>query len=194
MRHSTLALAAVLSMPVGANGDISFDNFFPGHEGVEFSGSGGNLSGDSLGLKREYPVLPSLAFGGEYSTARLQGDADRQTTILQGLLYIPDEKFTLLLGAGWLATRTDTDDLRPNEDRPIVSLQGRLRFSRALCLLLGVDRIELDSDAKTNVYRTNLLMSDGESLVDIVLSYEFGDTVGSQNDEQTYELGVRGTF
>ena len=194
MRHSTLALAAVLSMPVGANGDISFDNFSLGYEGVKISGSGGDLSGDWLVLKREFPVLPSLAFGGEYSTARSQGDADRQTAILQGLLYIPDEKFTLVLGAGWLATRIDTDNLRADEDGPIISLQDRLRFSRVLGLLLGVDRIQLDSGAKTNVYRTNLLMSDGESPLDIVFSYEFGDTVGSQDDVQTYGLGFRCNF
>lgn len=194
MRHSTLALAAVLSMPVGANGDISFDNFLLGYEGVKISGSGGDLSGDSPVLKREFPVLPSLAFGGEYPTARLQGNADQQITILQGSLYIPDEKFTLVLGAGWLATRIDTDNLRTHEDGPIVSLQGRMRFSRVLGLLLGVDRIELDSDAKTNVYRTNLLVSDGESPLDIVFSYEFGDSVGSQDDVQTYGLGLRCTF
>jgi len=181
-------------MPVGASGDISFDNFLLGHEGVEISGSSGNLSGDSLVLKREFPVLPSLAFGSEYSTARFQGDADQQTAILQGLLYIPEEKFTLVLGAGWLATRIDTDDLRAEEDGPIVSLQGRLLFSGVLGLLLGVDRIELDSGAKTNVYRTNLLMSDGESPLDIVFSYEFGDTVGSENDVQTYGLGFRCNF
>jgi len=170
VRHAILVLTAVLSMPVGAQGDLSLDNVFPGYEEAQISGSG------------------------EHSTARFRGDVDQQTAILQGLLYIPDETFTLVLGAGWLATRIDADKLRAGDEGPIVSLQGRLRFSDKLGLLLGVDRIELDSDAKINVYRANLLMNDGESALDIVFSYEFGDTVGSQGAVQTYGLDFRCAF
>ncbi len=93
MRHSTLVLAALLSIPGGGSG----------------------------------------------------GEVERQTAILQGFLYIPDATSTLVLGADWLATRIDTENLHAGEDGPIVSLQGRFRFSEQLGRLLGVDRSELDS-------------------------------------------------
>ena len=194
MKHSTLALVTALTMPVSVSADVGFDYFFLGYENTRIDGSGGDLSGDSLVIKREFSVFPALAFGAEYANNRFEEDVDQHTAILQGLVYIPDGNFTLVLDAGWLATRIATENLEADEDGPIYSLQGRFSISPKLGLLLGVGRIELDADAPTNVYRADMLMSDGESPVDIVFTYQLSDTPGSSDDVQTYGLGFRCNF
>ena len=194
MKHSTLVITSALAMPISVSADVGFNNFFLGYESTHINSSGGDISGDSVVLKREFPLLSSLAVGAEYSRSEYEEDIDQHTAILQALVYVPDDDFTLVLGAGWLATRLEVDALEADEDGPILTLQGRFRISEKLGLLLGIDHIELDEDADTNVYRADLLMSDGEAPVDIVFSYEVSDTSGSDDDGQTWGLGLRCNF
>jgi hypothetical protein len=192
MRHSILALVTVLSMPVSASTDVMYDTVFPGHRHAQSDSDSDGFSGDSPVMKSA--VLPALALGGEYSRSRLQRDRDLQTAILQGFVYIPDATLMLVVGAGWPTARIDPENRHADQSGPIYSLQGRVRFSEQLGLLLGVDHIALHADGETNVYRANLMMSDADSPVGIVFTYELSDTSGPAGDADTYGLGLRCNF
>jgi len=194
VRFSDRLMFLLLFLPVGASADVGFDNFFFAYESAEAAGSGGDISGDTLVIRREFSPFSAFALSGEYSNTRFERDIDQQTAILQGLVYVPGDTFTLVFGAGWLATEIDAGSLDADEDGPVVSLEGRFRFSEKLGMLLGVDHVELDEASKTNIYRASLLLSDGETPLDIVFNYEISDTEGSSDTLESYGIGLRCNF
>lgn len=116
------------------------------------------------------------------------------TAILQGFVHIPDATVMLVVGAGWPTARIDPENRQTGERSPVYSLQGRFTLSEKLGLLLGLDHVQLDADATTNVYRADVTMSDGDSPVAIVFTYEFSDPSGSAGDADMFGLGVRCNF
>lgn len=182
MRYSIIALLAALSAPVSAQiegGSVGFPPNQGGHEPDVDSGT----------LARESPTLlpPMLNAVGH------DPDVDGNATILQGLVYVPNETLTLFLGTGPAATLVDADIPAAHDNGPVLSLQSRVRFSRELGLLLGIDHMELDGDA-ADVYRADLLMRREASPVSFVLSYEISDGADSDDDGHAYGLGLHCNF